>query len=108
RPAGSAGFARATAERVRAGPPPALFAALEPAKLWTESSAHALLAPIGDSTDGTLVEVPLGDDPPHALIGGPSGAGKTNLIYAWLGSLSARYGPDELALYLLDFKEGVS
>ena len=52
--------------------------------------------------------MPLGDDPPHALIGGPSGSGKTNLIYAWLGALAARYGPDELALYLLDFKEGVS
>ena len=50
----------------------------------------------------------LGDDPPHALIGGPSGSGKTNLLYAWLGGLCARYSPDELALYLLDFKEGVS
>ena len=103
-----AGFCRSVAERLRAGPPPALLADLEPEKLWTESSTHGLRAPIGDSTDHTLVEVPLGDDPPHALIGGPSGSGKTNLIYAWLGSLAARYGPAELALYLLDFKEGVS
>jgi S-DNA-T family DNA segregation ATPase FtsK/SpoIIIE len=103
-----AGFCRSVAERLRAGPPPALLADLEPEKLWTESSASGLRVPIGDSTDGTLVEVPLGDDPPHALIGGPSGSGKTNLIYAWLGSLTARYGPAELALYLLDFKEGVS
>ncbi len=103
-----AAFCRATAERLRAGPPPARLADLEPEKLWLESSAHGLVAPIGDSTDGTLVEVPLGDDPPHALIGGPSGSGKTNLLYAWLGSLAARYGPEELALYLLDFKEGVS
>jgi DNA segregation ATPase FtsK/SpoIIIE, S-DNA-T family len=102
------GFCRAAAERLRAGPPPARLADLEPEKLWTESSAHELVAPIGDSTDGSLVRVPLGDDPPHALIGGPSGSGKTNLIYAWLGSLAARYGPEELALYLLDFKEGVS
>jgi hypothetical protein len=103
-----AGFCRATAERLREGPPPARFADLEPDKLWTESSAHGLVAPIGDSTDGPLVSVPLGDDPPHALIGGPSGSGKTNLIYAWIGSLAARYGPEELAFYLLDFKEGVS
>ncbi|MEV8505620.1 FtsK/SpoIIIE domain-containing protein [Actinoplanes sp. NPDC051475] len=103
-----AGFCRTTAERLREGPPPARFADLEPEKIWTESSAHGLAAPIGDSTDGSLVEVPLGDDPPHALIGGPSGSGKTNLIYAWIGSLAARYGPEELALYLLDFKEGVS
>ncbi|AGZ45709.1 FtsK/SpoIIIE domain-containing protein [Actinoplanes friuliensis] len=103
-----AGFARTTAERLRQGPPPASFADLEPEKLWTESSAHGLVAPIGDSTDGPLISVPLGDDPPHALIGGPSGSGKTNLIYAWIGSLAARYSPDELAFYLLDFKEGVS
>jgi S-DNA-T family DNA segregation ATPase FtsK/SpoIIIE len=102
------GFARSTAERLRAGPPPASFADLEPEKLWTESSAHGLAAPIGDSTDGPLICVPLGDDPPHALIGGPSGSGKTNLIYAWIGSLAARYSPAELAFYLLDFKEGVS
>jgi S-DNA-T family DNA segregation ATPase FtsK/SpoIIIE len=103
-----AGFCRSMAERLRAGPPPARLADLEPEKLWTESSADGLIAPIGDGTDGALVGVPLGDDPPHALIGGPSGSGKTNLIYAWLGSLSARYSPDELAFYLLDFKEGVS
>jgi hypothetical protein len=103
-----AGFCRATAERMRQGPPPARFADLEPEKIWLESSAPGLSAPIGDSTDGSLIPVPLGDDPPHALIGGPSGSGKTNLIYAWIGSLAARYGPAELAFYLLDFKEGVS
>ncbi|MCA2213569.1 FtsK/SpoIIIE domain-containing protein [Jidongwangia harbinensis] len=101
-------FCRSVAERLRAGPPPARLADLIPDKLWTECSAHELSAPVGDCTDGSLVEVLLGDDPPHALIGGPSGSGKTNLIYAWLGSMTARYGPDELALYLLDFKEGVS
>ena len=105
-----AAFCRATAERLRAGPPPARMSDLEPAKLWSESSTHGLIAPIGDSTDGdgVLIEVPLGDDPPHALIGGPSGSGKTNLLYAWLAALATRYGPEELALYLLDFKEGVS
>jgi hypothetical protein len=63
---------------------------------------------VGEGTDGRLVELVLGDDPPHALIGGPSGSGKTNLIYAWLASLATRYGPAELELHLLDFKEGVS
>jgi S-DNA-T family DNA segregation ATPase FtsK/SpoIIIE len=99
---------RELAVRVLAGPPPATFADLIPEKIWTESSAEGLLAPLGEGPDGRLVEVPLGDDPPHALIGGPSGSGKTNLLYAWLAGLCARYSPDELALYLLDFKEGVS
>ncbi len=99
---------RRIGDRVAAGPAPAAFAGLVPERLWTESSATALVAPIGEGTDGRLVTVELGDAPPHALIGGPSGSGKTNLLYAWIGALAARYGPDELELYLLDFKEGVS
>ncbi|MEV0394700.1 FtsK/SpoIIIE domain-containing protein [Polymorphospora rubra] len=108
-PAGRvAAFCRELAERLVAGPPPVRFADLAPEKLWTHGSAAGLGAPVGAGPDGELVEVALGDDPPHALVGGPSGAGKTNLLYAWLGALTARYSPDELALYLLDFKEGVS
>lgn len=99
---------KALAEQVIAGPPPVPFAALMPDELWSYSSAEALRAPVGEGTDGRLVELVLGDDPPHALIGGPSGSGKTNLIYAWLASLATRYGPSELELHLLDFKEGVS
>jgi S-DNA-T family DNA segregation ATPase FtsK/SpoIIIE len=99
---------RAIADRVLAGPEPAVFADLLPEQPWTRTSEHRLVAPIGEGPDGRLVEVELGDSPPHALIGGPSGSGKTNLLYAWIGALAARYGPDDLAMYLLDFKEGVS
>jgi hypothetical protein len=99
---------RTIAAQVSAGPEPAAFADLLPAKFWIESSAAGLTSPIGEGTDGGLVSVTLADYPPHALIGGPSGTGKTNLIYAWLGGLAARYPPTELEFYLLDFKEGVS
>ena len=50
----------------------------------------------------------LADASPHALIGGPSGSGKTNLLLTLIASMAARYSPDELEFYLLDFKEGVS
>lgn len=83
------------------------FADLAPAELGQASSARELRAPVGFH-EGEPVEVVIGDGTPHALIGGPSGSGKTNFLYALLGSLAARYSPDELALYLLDFKEGVS
>jgi DNA segregation ATPase FtsK/SpoIIIE, S-DNA-T family len=99
---------RTLAEEVAAGPQPASFADLLPGETWTESSAAGVTAPIGEGTDGRLVEVTLADYPPHALIAGPSGTGKTNLIYAWLGALATRYSPTELEFYLLDFKEGVS
>src|SRR3569833_1363059 len=45
---------------------------------------------------------------PGPYVGGPPGSGKTIFLYALIGSLAARYSPDELELYLLDFKEGVS
>jgi DNA segregation ATPase FtsK/SpoIIIE, S-DNA-T family len=99
---------RALAEEIAAGPQPASFADLMPDEQWTRSSATGLTAPIGEGTDGLPVEVTLADYPPHALIAGPSGTGKTNLIYAWLGALATRYSPTELEFYLLDFKEGVS
>jgi hypothetical protein len=99
---------REFAERAGEGPRVPVFADLVPDELWTASSTDGLAAPVGESPDGEPVEVGLGDHPPHALIGGPSGTGKTNFIYAWLAALTARYSPAELELYLLDFKEGVS
>ena len=101
---------RQIAEAVAAGPAPVALDSLLPeaGAEWRESSAAGLTAPLGDSPQGSRVMVTLSDYPPHALIAGPSGTGKTNFIYAWMGALAARYSPDELAFYLLDFKEGVS
>jgi len=86
------------------------FGDLLPAQVWQASSASGVRAPVGDPIEGgdEPVDVLLGDDPPHALIGGPSGSGKTNFLYVLIGSLAARYSPEELEFYLLDFKEGVS
>ncbi|MEV4317288.1 FtsK/SpoIIIE domain-containing protein [Actinocrispum sp. NPDC049592] len=86
---------------------PRTFADLLPEQLGQLTSQEELRAPVGFA-DGVPVEVVLGDATPHALIAGPSGSGKTNFLYAMLGGLAARYSPDELELYLLDFKEGVS
>jgi DNA segregation ATPase FtsK/SpoIIIE, S-DNA-T family len=81
---------------------------LPPDPMWgTTQSIAGLCAPIGFA-DGLPVELTLADAAPHALVGGPSGSGKTNLLLAMIASMAARYSPDELELYLLDFKEGVS
>jgi hypothetical protein len=104
------GTCRSLAAEASAGPAPLPLAGLlpPPDQMWREDSADGLTAPIGEGPQGRPVQLTLGDYPPHALIGGPSGTGKTNLIYAWIGSLAARYSPRELEFYLLDFKEGVS
>ncbi|GGM40605.1 cell division protein FtsK [Micromonospora sonchi] len=101
---------RRIASVVSAGPAPTPFTDLlpPPEQMWREDSATGLTAPIGEGPQGRPVLLTLGDYPPHALIGGPSGTGKTNLIFAWIGALAARYSPAELEFYLLDFKEGVS
>jgi FtsK/SpoIIIE family len=83
------------------------FEELLPSSLWTHKSSSGVQTPIGHR-DGVPIPVMVGDTSPHVLIGGPSGSGKTNFLYAMLGGLAARYSPDELELYLLDFKEGVS
>ncbi|MBW0092048.1 cell division protein FtsK [Pseudonocardia sp. KRD-184] len=78
-----------------------------PGRWGRERSVTGLRAPIGFA-DGMPLDVVLADESPHALIGGPSGTGKTNLLLTMISSMAARYDPDELELYLLDFKEGVS
>ncbi|RRO15389.1 cell division protein FtsK [Saccharopolyspora rhizosphaerae] len=83
------------------------FDDLLPDELWQCHSRSELQAPVGFD-EGEEVWVRLGDASPHTLIGGPSGSGKTNFLYGMLGAMAARYSPDELELYLLDFKEGVS
>lgn len=43
----------------------------------------------------------------NVLVGGRAGSGKTVLLKAMIYSIAARYSPEELRLFLLDYKEGV-
>lgn len=43
----------------------------------------------------------------HALLTGQTGSGKSNLLHILICSLAVAYSPDELELYLVDFKKGV-
>ncbi|HEY6595755.1 MAG TPA: FtsK/SpoIIIE domain-containing protein [Asanoa sp.] len=77
------------------------------AQTWAEDSAAGLATVVGHDGDRP-VTLQFNDLTPHWMLGGRSGAGKTAFIVNVLYGLAARYGPGELALYLLDFKEGVS
>jgi hypothetical protein len=83
------------------------FGDLVPEQIWSESSIAGLSTLIGRIGRGDAV-VALDDATPHWLVGGRTGAGKTVFLLDILYGLAARYSPDELSLYLLDFKEGVS
>jgi DNA segregation ATPase FtsK/SpoIIIE, S-DNA-T family len=75
--------------------------------LWSGDAADGLGTVVGHDGD-TAVTLYFNDLHPHWMVGGRSGAGKTAFLVNVLYGLGARYGPGELAFYLLDFKEGVS
>ncbi|GIG55693.1 cell division protein FtsK [Longispora fulva] len=83
------------------------FADLTGDTLWAGSSARGLSTVVGREKH-TEVELSFDDVTPHWMIAGRSGSGKTVFLLDVLYGLTARYSPTELALYLLDFKEGVS
>ncbi|GIF65134.1 cell division protein FtsK [Asanoa ishikariensis] len=74
---------------------------------WTDESASGLATVVGHDGDRP-VNLQFNDLTPHWMIGGRSGAGKTAFLINVLYGLATRYGPDEMTLYLLDFKEGIS
>jgi S-DNA-T family DNA segregation ATPase FtsK/SpoIIIE len=83
------------------------ISALLPPQQWQESSIDGLSTVVGRDSRGE-VTLSFDDATPHWLVGGRTGGGKTVFLLDVLYGLAARYGPRELALYLLDFKEGVS
>jgi S-DNA-T family DNA segregation ATPase FtsK/SpoIIIE len=77
------------------------------AESWSGDAAEGLGTTVGHDGD-TPVVLRFNDLTPHWMVGGRSGAGKTAFLINVLYGLCTRYSPDELNLYLLDFKEGIS
>lgn len=89
------------------------FDLLYPEHLWTRNSSRNLHVPIGMAGARDKLEFLLGmyDDgsyePAHALLAGIPGSGKSYTLHAIIFSLALHYSPEELELYLLDYKQGV-
>ena len=77
------------------------------AKAWSTDHEYALRFPIGIGVDGPL-ELDLVHDGPHTLIGGTSGAGKSELLQSMVAGLAARYSPARLNFLFVDYKGGAS
>ncbi|WP_347351716.1 FtsK/SpoIIIE domain-containing protein [Intrasporangium sp.] len=60
---------------------------------------------LGLGADGPVV-VDLVRDGPHALVGGTTGAGKSELLQTLVASLAVHNRPDELSFVLIDYKGG--
>jgi hypothetical protein len=75
---------------------------------WTQSSRDGIDVPLGRSGATRLQHLKLGQGTSqHVLIAGKTGSGKSTLLHALITNLALRYAPDEVELYLVDFKKGV-
>jgi S-DNA-T family DNA segregation ATPase FtsK/SpoIIIE len=73
---------------------------------WAGDTAVGLDVQIGVTTAGEPQHFVLGvRGVHHGLVGGDTRMGKTNLLHVLICQLALRYPPEELELYLLDFKE---
>jgi DNA segregation ATPase FtsK/SpoIIIE, S-DNA-T family len=66
-----------------------------------------LCAPLGISNHG-VHEIDLIAHGPHAVVGGTTGSGKSELLVTWLLGVTAHRSPAEVTFLLFDFKGGSS
>ncbi len=75
---------------------------------WTTDSRAGIDVPLGRAGAMKLQHLDLGHGTSqHVLISGKTGSGKSTLLHVLITNLALRYSPDEVELYLVDFKKGV-
>ncbi|MEL7209758.1 MAG: FtsK/SpoIIIE domain-containing protein, partial [Actinomycetota bacterium] len=72
---------------------------------WTSGAADALEAVLGDRS-GDPFAVDLVADGPHAVIGGTTGSGKSELLRTLVASLCVAHPPSDVCFVLVDYKGG--
>jgi len=77
------------------------------AEQWLVDRGYSLAAPVGMKADGPFV-LDLVRQGPHGLIGGTSGAGKSELLQSIVVALMAHYPPTRLNFLFVDYKGGAS
>ena len=80
--------------------------AIRPARRWAAVSIDGLDVQIGVDSRGEPQHFVMGvRGVHHGMVGGDVRMGKTNLLHVLISQLALTYPPEELELYLLDFKE---
>ncbi|HEY2841952.1 MAG TPA: FtsK/SpoIIIE domain-containing protein [Pirellulales bacterium] len=101
----SVGAAAVSAKRVEV---PFEAIAPPPEEYWTGDSRRGIDVPLGRAGATRLAHLKLGlGTSQHVLIAGKTGSGKSTLLHALITNAALRYSPEELELYLIDFKKGV-
>lgn len=77
-------------------------------QVWSQSCDNELVIPIGRLGAQKNQELRLGiGTRQHALIAGRTGSGKSTLLHVIISAAMLWHSPDELEMYLIDFKKGV-
>ncbi|GAA9939340.1 hypothetical protein VN0880_03810 [Helicobacter pylori] len=76
-------------------------------EFWTKSSQFRVSVPVGWDINHKEVCFEIGEAQNHTLICGCSGSGKSNFLHVLIQNLAFYYVPNEVQLFLLDYKEGV-
>ncbi len=76
-------------------------------EFWTKSSQHEVSVPVGWDINHKEVCFKIGNEQNHTLICDHSGSGKSNFLHVLIQNLAFYYVPNEVQLFLLDYKEGV-
>jgi len=80
----------------------------EDGQWWTSNSSEGIDVPLGRAGAMKLQHLNLGKGTSqHVLISGKTGSGKSTMLHALVTNLAIRYSPDEVEVYLVDFKKGV-
>lgn len=83
------------------------FDEILPEKLFTKKASGLLQIPIGIGDEDAVISLIFGEGTSHhCLIGGGTGGGKSTLLHTIIMSSMLNYAPDQLHLYLMDFKGG--
>ncbi len=84
------------------------FDRIAPKEYWKGNSSDGICVFLGPSGARTFQELALGDGTKqHVLVAGRTGSGKSTLLHTLIINLALTYSPDEVEVYLVDFKEGV-
>ncbi len=76
-------------------------------EFWTKSSQSKVSVPVGWDINHKEVCFEIGEAQNHTLICGRSGSGKSNFLHVLIQNLAFYYAPNEIQLFLLDYKERV-
>ncbi len=76
-------------------------------KFWTESSQFKVSVPVGWDINHKEMRFEIGEAQNYTLICDHSGSGKSNFLHVLIQNLAFYYAPNEVQLFLLDYKEGV-